>query len=401
MAGRLGYCAKDRTRAVLTGDEVRDCWQAEPATPEPFLGLFGSLEPPAPPPARVEAPRAAAPTAAVAAQRRWNEIVAGNTPEDPIAAHGGSVAVAARPVRERSTATRPSRPLPAWLEARTSLATTGPVDPADAAVVAPPTVAPEGAAATWSAPRPVLDTLDVPHLLDAEERVRRDPRPTGSRAAPDGTARPPAPDAVRSPIATAGSAASAPFVAPAADAPETVAPAVIPADDGMPARTVTTWSAAAPVAAAPSVLPVPTASVTTRWRHQSIDERAVIGTPTVATSPTTDDATGRRTSALSLFPATLANRLRQHLGTRGLRAPGAPEGQAALASSVPAPAPTRERRPFATARPSGPGRLVEAPTVPPVMSLGDQLRRAEQLRRERALLDAERLRGLHDRDPRA
>jgi hypothetical protein len=39
VAGRLGYCALDRTRAVLQGDEIRACWQA-PSRPERFEGLF-------------------------------------------------------------------------------------------------------------------------------------------------------------------------------------------------------------------------------------------------------------------------------------------------------------------------------------------------------------------------
>jgi hypothetical protein len=42
VAGRLGYCALDRTRAVLQGDEIRACWQA-PSRPEPFEGLFRDL----------------------------------------------------------------------------------------------------------------------------------------------------------------------------------------------------------------------------------------------------------------------------------------------------------------------------------------------------------------------
>jgi hypothetical protein len=42
VAARLGYCALDKTRAVLTGEEVRACWQA-PAILEPSEGLFESL----------------------------------------------------------------------------------------------------------------------------------------------------------------------------------------------------------------------------------------------------------------------------------------------------------------------------------------------------------------------
>ena len=43
VAGRLGYCALDRTRAVLQGDEIRACWQA-PVRVETFEGLFRDLE---------------------------------------------------------------------------------------------------------------------------------------------------------------------------------------------------------------------------------------------------------------------------------------------------------------------------------------------------------------------
>lgn len=39
----------DRTRTVLTGDEIRACWQAPPGAPEPYPGLFRDLTPsPAP-----------------------------------------------------------------------------------------------------------------------------------------------------------------------------------------------------------------------------------------------------------------------------------------------------------------------------------------------------------------
>jgi len=42
VAARLGYCALDKERAVLTGEEIRACWQA-PAILEPAEGLFESL----------------------------------------------------------------------------------------------------------------------------------------------------------------------------------------------------------------------------------------------------------------------------------------------------------------------------------------------------------------------
>lgn len=44
VAGRLGYCGLDRTRASLEGDEVRICWES-PLRPEPFEGLFLELTP--------------------------------------------------------------------------------------------------------------------------------------------------------------------------------------------------------------------------------------------------------------------------------------------------------------------------------------------------------------------
>ncbi len=42
VAGRFGYCALDRTRAELQGDEVRACWQA-PVRTESYEGLFREL----------------------------------------------------------------------------------------------------------------------------------------------------------------------------------------------------------------------------------------------------------------------------------------------------------------------------------------------------------------------
>jgi hypothetical protein len=42
VAGGLGYCALDKTRVALTGEEIRACWQA-PAILEPVEGLFESL----------------------------------------------------------------------------------------------------------------------------------------------------------------------------------------------------------------------------------------------------------------------------------------------------------------------------------------------------------------------
>jgi hypothetical protein len=42
VAAQMGYCALDRTRAVLSGEEIQACWQA-PAILEPAEGLFESL----------------------------------------------------------------------------------------------------------------------------------------------------------------------------------------------------------------------------------------------------------------------------------------------------------------------------------------------------------------------
>jgi hypothetical protein len=40
ISGTIGFCALDRARAVLTGEESRPCWQAAPDTAEPLPGLF-------------------------------------------------------------------------------------------------------------------------------------------------------------------------------------------------------------------------------------------------------------------------------------------------------------------------------------------------------------------------
>jgi hypothetical protein len=43
VVARVGFCAMDRTREPLSGDEVRACWQA-PAEPEAPAGLFARVE---------------------------------------------------------------------------------------------------------------------------------------------------------------------------------------------------------------------------------------------------------------------------------------------------------------------------------------------------------------------
>lgn len=43
VATGMGYCAADRSRAPLTGQEVRACWEAAPAVPD-TPGLFTELD---------------------------------------------------------------------------------------------------------------------------------------------------------------------------------------------------------------------------------------------------------------------------------------------------------------------------------------------------------------------
>ncbi len=51
VASGLGFCAMDRARAPLSGDEVRSCWEAAPAEATP-PGLFEAVEPPPTPMAK-------------------------------------------------------------------------------------------------------------------------------------------------------------------------------------------------------------------------------------------------------------------------------------------------------------------------------------------------------------
>ena len=48
VAGGLGYCGLDRTRAPLAGDEIRACWEARTAEPEPVVAAVagGNRTPP-------------------------------------------------------------------------------------------------------------------------------------------------------------------------------------------------------------------------------------------------------------------------------------------------------------------------------------------------------------------
>lgn len=138
--------------------------------------------------------------------------------------------------------------------------------------------------------------------------------------------------------------------------------------------------------------PSPTEPI--RWRHPAA------GDP-VPVSPEADPAEvtrSRRPRPFSLLPVTLTNRLRRQLGTRGPRTdlvtpPEIGSATSAAASASLTGTSSRSTVSIATSRPSGHG-LVEAPPVQgTIVSLGDQFRRAEQLRAERASLDGQRLRG--------
>jgi hypothetical protein len=138
--------------------------------------------------------------------------------------------------------------------------------------------------------------------------------------------------------------------------------------------------------------PSPTEPI--RWRHRAA------GDP-IPASPEADppDATrSRRPRPFSLLPVTLTNRLRRQLGTRGPRTdlttpPEIGSATSAAASASLTGTSARGTVPITTSRPGGHG-LVEAPPVQgTIVSLGDQFRRAEQLRAERASLDLQRFRG--------
>lgn len=85
VAGRLGYCALDRTRAVLQGDEIRACWRA-PVRHEPLEGLFLGLEP------RDRSPGAGTASNAIVGDRTDGEAVGGEV--RPAAAPSGEPAAA-------------------------------------------------------------------------------------------------------------------------------------------------------------------------------------------------------------------------------------------------------------------------------------------------------------------
>jgi len=90
VAGRLGYCALDRTRAVLQGDEVRACWQAS-SRPEPFEGLFRGLDP-EPPAIAADASGAATGAHATTATATWAGS-GGVRERDPVATRTWAIPV--------------------------------------------------------------------------------------------------------------------------------------------------------------------------------------------------------------------------------------------------------------------------------------------------------------------
>lgn len=276
VASRLGYCALDKGREALTGDELRACWQAPPPADDPLPGLFGGLT------------RAGSATATTATAG------ASGLPPDPA---------------DRSDARAGRQPEPV-----------GPGRPESAAEAVPRWVARFAVAA----PRA------------AAPRAPVDPDTTATDAAPSAS----------------------------------------PTDEPLDRA---------------DRAPAP------HWRHPTAEERRDRDAREQGGS--SDPPPAARTTALALLPVTLANRLRRHGGDRGQRnvaslpvAAGDPAARAVPRSPAMPGAPGSA----AATRPSGSGRLVDAPSVAPsgsLMSLGDQLRRAEQLRAGRVLPDHEGLRG--------
>jgi hypothetical protein len=110
VAHGLGFCADDRTRSPLSGDEVRPCWEAAPALSS-VPGFFSDLDTlpvrpavtppdvaPAPPPQRRPA-NAAKPPLEEPQAAAWAEIPVGRLTEAP----------SVEPVRRSSTAPRRRR----------------------------------------------------------------------------------------------------------------------------------------------------------------------------------------------------------------------------------------------------------------------------------------------------
>jgi hypothetical protein len=96
VAGRLGYCAQDKRRTPLSGDEERACWESSPAetfeTSNPVWGGAVSRAPAA------GASLWGAPIAAEAAPDRpargggmWTESDSSADPEADRRQHGGSI----------------------------------------------------------------------------------------------------------------------------------------------------------------------------------------------------------------------------------------------------------------------------------------------------------------------
>ena len=249
------------------------------------------------------------------------------------------------------------------------------------------------ATATVTPPRgtPALPTAATPPLAAATPLTDDDAFAAWAAAHAASTAA--APGGV-----TAERATSAPW---SRSLPAATAPATDTGTLALPPRTTPApWTAPMPSESPDWAMSADdlTPSEPIRWRHRAIDDPA----PPI-TQNTGQDAPARRATSLSLIPATLANRLRRHLGTRGPRTevaatpplPSTPSASSSLTSPS-----VRGATPIATTSTTPYGRLVEAPPVTgTIMSLGDQLRRAEQLRRQRALLDDQRLAGERGLDP--
>lgn len=384
---------------MLTGDEVRPCWSAPGAGAEPpLVGLFSAL---APDPAIRTDPVRTLPS----------------TPPPPSAAESTPPLSESVSVMEAPSAALPWEPAPAQDHAG---ATGASRDPSDA----PPSI--RGAGLTDPQPPPIgRPRPPAPTAHEAAQR-RWDALvadiakglPLGSD--PAGGARPsipvrPDPGAPSvlpwlasssHPVAPTGPAATATppdgtltgidGTRPQPHASAVQAPVDRPASVPLPPPVTPPAPWEPPVTTTypyPITAQEPSPTEPIRWRHRAADDP--VPAPTVTPPP--EDGR-RRVGAFSLLPATLTNRLRRGLGTRGVRADQTTPPEVSSATSAAASASLtgtspRTAMPIATTRPGGHG-LVEAPPVPgTIMSLGDQLRRAEQLRRERALLDGERLGG--------
>lgn len=107
VATDLGYCAADRGRSPLGGDEVRPCWEATAAVPS-VSGLFTELDVAAVAPALTPPAVAAAPSP----PSRHMAKAAKPPLEEPRAAAWADVVVGELTEAPRVEPSRPSRPEP-------------------------------------------------------------------------------------------------------------------------------------------------------------------------------------------------------------------------------------------------------------------------------------------------